>query len=150
MDVNVLGYRKCRFKPYFRILTWWKARRGRFRYRFHINAPEDCVTKEWSDRTEEDSEDGSIAVGGVKRPLAHYLEANTPIERARLRLKTQDATSFHDSIGSLDSVIDSQCTHSEEEISQSVGFVDNFLMEHLEFLSQSTQPQEVEVVYNIH
>ena len=146
MDIKHIGYRKRRFKPFFNLRTWWKSRR--FQYLIHVNAPEESVAKECRRRTDKDSEYGSAATSDTNRPLAHYLETNNTTEISELLLKSPAVNSFHDSIDSLDSVVNSQCTDSEENIPETAGSVDKFLMEHLDFLSQSTSAQEVELVYD--
>ena len=99
-------------------------------------------------RTKSGLKSGDSTASDLIRPLAHYLEADATTENFELLPKIPTINSLNDSINSLDSVIDSQCTHGEDQNSESGGVLDKFLMEHLDFLSQSTQPQEVELVYN--
>lgn len=148
MDKGHHGNRKLRFKPFFTLRTWWKCRR--FQYLVHVNAPEECIMKEYTGRKEKGTAFDIAASGTSITPFALHLEAKVSSEISESFLKNPTANSFQDSIESMDSIIDSYCTHSEDETHEDLGFVDQFLMEHLNFLSQSTQPQEVELVYDIH
>jgi len=65
-------------------------------------------------------------------------------------VRTPTMNSLQDSIESMDSITESRCTLCDDEISEPLELGSEFLMEHLNFLSQSTQPQEVELVYNPH
>jgi len=116
----------------------------------HIEAPEGCATKKCEERNEEELKSGASAAADFITPLAYYLEDNDTRGYSELLPKLPTVHSLNDSINTLDSVVDSHCTHSEDRDSESEGFVNKFLMEHLDFLSQSTQPQEVELVYNTH
>ena len=127
-----------------KLRNWWKNRR--FQYRVHANLTNDSIAKELRGRCGKDSEYGTTC--DLNRPLAYYLEESNTREVSELVLKSSASNSFYGTIGSLDSADDSQHTHSQEHIFE-IGF-DKFLMAHLEFLSQSTQPQEVELVYQTH
>lgn len=106
--------------------------------------------KDYRGRTEIGTEHGSAASVAFITPLPRYLETSLSSESSESFGKMPITSCFRDSIESLDSVVDSDCTHGEDEIPASVGFVDKFLMEHLNFLSQSTQPQEIKLVYDTH
>jgi len=147
MDTGHHGNRKLRFKPFFTLRTWWKRRR--FQYLVHVNAPEECIMKEYTGRNERGTAFGIAASESLITPLALHLEAKVSSEFSESLLKNPTANSIQDSIESMDSIIDSYSTHSEDETHENAEFVDEFLMEHLNFLSQSTQPQEVELVYDI-
>ena len=149
MNDKRVGYWKRRFKPLFSLCTWWKSRR--FQYLEHVNAPEGFAAKKFEERTEEEPKFDASAVGDLIKPFANYLDANITTATSESYRKTPHVNSLDDSIISLDSVVDSQCSHySDDQTSESESFVDKFLMEHLDFLSQSTQPQEVELVYDTH
>ncbi len=148
MKSKQTGYRKRRFKPLFGLRTWWKSRR--FQYMVHIEAPEGCATKKCDEANEEEPKSGASAADDFITPLACYLEDDDTRGHSELLPRLPTVHSLNDSINTLDSVVDSHCTHSEDRNPESEGFVDKFLMEHLDFLSQSTQPQEVELVYNTH
>jgi len=144
MYTKHLGNRKRRFKPLFTLQTWWKRRR--FQYLVHVNASEERSMNGYRGRTEISTGFGDAASEALITPLALYFEAQISSEISQ----SFPTNSFHDSIESMDSIIDSHCTHTEDEMSESVEYIDKFLMEHLNFLSQSTQPQEVELVYDTH
>lgn len=148
MKNKQIGYRKRRFKSFFGLRTWWKSRR--FQYMVHIESPEGCDRKKFEERNEEEPKSVSSATDEFITPLACYLEDDDTRGYSELLPKLPTVHSLNDSIISLDSVVDSHCTHTEDKNSESEGFVDKFLMEHLDFLSQSTQPQEVELVYSTH
>jgi hypothetical protein len=86
-------------------------------------------------------------------PIELYFNEQKSTENNTFSFVSSTPTdSFQDSIESMDSVVDSHYLHPEDECSQPVAFATNvhldpFLMAHLNFLSQSTQPQEVELVY---
>lgn len=134
---------KRRFKPFSALFTWWKRRK--LQYLVHVNAPEELNKQEFRGRTNRSTESGITASEALITPLALHLE-----NKIESILQIPAANSFYDSIESMDSIIDSHCTHSEDDASKSVGFVHEFIMEHLNFLSQSTQPQQVELLYDTH
>lgn len=144
--MKIIGHRIRRLSSLSKLCNWWKNRR--FQYRVHANLTDDSIAKELRGRCGKDGEHGSTATCDSNRPLAYYLEDSNTRETSELVLNSSASTSFYGSIGSLDSADDSQHTHSQEHIFE-IGF-DKFLMAHLEFLSQSTQPQEVELVYQTH
>ncbi len=148
MNDQRFGNEKRRFKPFFGLRRWWKSRR--FQYLEHVEAPENSATKKIKERTEEESKSDVSAMGDLIKPLANFLESNNDTATSALYHNTPHVNSLNDSIVSLDSVVDSQYSHSDDKNSESESFVDKFLMEHLDFLSQSTQPQEVELVYDTH
>ena len=136
MESKDIGDRKRRFKPFGSLRSWWKRRR--LQYLLYVNVPEERIGERCREKTEISE---SFRIGAPESfiaPLAFHLEDKISF----------GVNSFHDSIESMDSIIGSHYTHSEEEVSESTEFVEEFLMEHLNFLSQSTQPQEVELVYN--
>ena len=87
----------------------------------------------------------------LETPLALYFNAQPPRPRNSYpfqRSKTSD--SFQDSIESMDSVMDSHWDPDDDETSQAPERQINgeaYLLEHLNFLSVSTQPQEVELMH---
>ena len=128
--------RKWRFNPFDGLRTWWKRRR--FQYLVHVNIPEERIVEECKVRTEISSEFGIRDPESFIAPLSLNLEDKISI----------GVNSFQDSIETLDSIIDTHYTYSKEVVSDSGEFVDGFLMEHLNFLSQSTQLQEVQLMYD--
>jgi len=136
METKDNDNRKRRFNPFDNLRTWWKRRR--FQYLVHVNVTEERVVEECRVGTDIRNECGTKYPESFILPLAPHLEDKISI----------GVNSFHDSIESMDSIVDSHHTYSEEEVSESGEFVDEFLMEHLNFLSHSTQLQEVELVYD--
>jgi hypothetical protein len=137
-----------RFIPFFKIRSWWKRRR--FQYLVHVDTRDEQSTKERK---------GEIEIGDSTTeevfdpPIELYFNEQKSTENNTFSFVSSTPTdSFQDSIESMDSVVDSHYLHPEDECSQPVAFATNvhldpFLMAHLNFLSQSTQPQEVELVY---
>jgi hypothetical protein len=137
-----------RFIPFFKIRSWWKRRR--FQYLVHVDTRDEQSTKERK---------GEIEIGDSTTeevfdpPIELYFNEQQPTRNNTLSFVSSTPTdSFQDSIESMDSVVDSHYLHPEDEYSQPVAFatyvhLDPFLMAHINFLSQSTQPQEVELVY---
>lgn len=85
-------------------------------------------------------------------PFARYFNAQPPRSRDSYPFqRSKTADSFQDSIESMDSVMDSHWDPDNEENSQTdqVHEVheDAYFLEHLNFLSISTQPQEVELMH---
>lgn len=144
--MKLVGHRIHRIPSISSLLNWWKSRR--FKYVVHANLSDPSVAKEWRGSCSKDREHGS---GGsacdVNRPLAPLLDDNNMRETSELSLGFSDSISLNESIDSLDSAVDPQ--HIRIQGNTSASF-DNFLMAHLKFLSLSTQPQEVELVYQIH
>jgi hypothetical protein len=137
-----------RFIPFFKIRSWWKRRR--FQYLIHVDTQDELSTKERRGEVET----GDSTTEEVFDPLiALYFNEQQPTGNNTVSFVSSTPTdSFQDSIESMDSVIDSHYLHPEDECSQPVAFATNvhldpFLMAHINFLSQSTQPQEVELVY---
>jgi hypothetical protein len=114
----------------------------------HVDAPEEHVMKEYIARTEIGTEVDIAGAKSLTTPLAIYLEAKVTSETSESFPNTPTTNSFQDSLESIDSIVDSDCNHSERETSESEEIVDTFFMEHIHFLNQSTQPQEVELVYD--
>lgn len=135
MESKEIGNRKRRFKPFDSLRSWWKRRK--FQYLVHVNIPEERIVEHCRMKTEIPDKIGIEATESFVVPLALHLDE---------RIST-DVNSIHNSIESMDSVIDSFPTRSNEEDSESMEVLDEFLMEHLSFLSQSTQPQEVQIYF---
>ena len=147
MDTS--GSRKKRFTPFFILRSWWKRRR--FQYLVHVDTQEECNMEEYRGGGIKTSTELCAATEkAFIPPLALYFEAIKSNAISDSFASTPTINSFQDSIESMDSIIDSRCIRSEDKTSQPVGFTDTFLMEHLSFLSQSTLPQEVELVYDTH
>ena len=148
--MDTTGSRKKRFKPFFTLLSWWKRRR--FQYLVHVDTHEERSMKDSRGGIKTRTEFGAATEKAFIPPLelALYLDTQKSDGISESFASTPTINSFQGSIESMDSIIDSCCIRSEDETSQTVGFDDAFLMEHLKFLSQSTQPQEVELVYDTH
>jgi hypothetical protein len=137
-----------RFIPFFKISSWWKRRR--FQYLVHFDTQDEQSTKE---RRVEIEIGDSTTEEVFDPPIELYFNEQKSTENNTFSFVSSTPTdSFQDSIESMDSVVDSHYLHPEDECSQPVAFATNvhldpFLMAHLNFLSQSTQPQEVELVY---
>lgn len=137
-----------RFKPLFYLLSWWKERR--FQYLVHVDTQEEQSMEERRGKVGPTS--------GLDFTMEEQEEVVSPIElyaKARkFPFVRTPIDSFQDSIESVDSIVDSYYLHSEGTSSQSMVFINNahldpFLKAHIDFLSQSTQPQEVELVYRL-
>jgi len=155
MDTNSTDSKNYkRFKPFLNLLSWWKGRR--FRYLVHVD------TEEEQSIEERRGEVGPIS--SLDFTKEEEEEVVPPIERYAKAQKSTGSTfpfmctaidSFQDSIESMDSVVDSHYLHPEDTSSQSMVFTNNahhldpFLKAHIDFLSQSTQPQEVELMYRL-
>ena len=144
MYAKHLGNRKRRFKPLSSLRSWWERRQ--FQYLVHVNASEERSINVYRGRTEISTGFGDATSEALITPLALYFEAQITSNISQ----SFPANSFHGSTESMDSINGSHCTHTEDETSNSLEYIDKFLMEHLNFLSQSTQPQEVELVYDTH
>mmetsp|Transcript_14112 Transcript_14112/g.32841 ORF Transcript_14112/g.32841 Transcript_14112/m.32841 type:complete len:139 (-) Transcript_14112:2170-2586(-) len=136
METKANGNTKRRFNPFDRLRTWW--RRRRFQYLVHVNIPEERIVEECKARAEITNAFAIKDSRSFVVPLSLNLEDEISL----------GVNSPHDSIETLDSISDTHYIYSKEEISGSGQFVDEFLMEHLNFLSQSTQLQEVQLMYD--
>ena len=136
MKVKHISKKRWSLIPFFSLRTWW--RRRKFQYLVHIDVPEERTMSNSGERSQIAHEFGTSALEAFNAPIARHPEDEISI----------GINSYYDSIESMDSIGDSYYIHSEEDHSKSVEYVDEFLMEHLNFLSQSTQPQDVELVYN--
>lgn len=144
--MKLIEHRIHRIPSISSLCNWWKSRR--FKYEVHANLSDHPVAKEWRGKSSKESEHNS---GGsacdLNPPLGPLLNDNNMSEMSELILGSSDSISLNESIDSLDSAVDPQYIRIQENTSASF---DNFLMAHLKFLSLSTQPQEVELVYQMH
>mmetsp|Transcript_28166 Transcript_28166/g.49924 ORF Transcript_28166/g.49924 Transcript_28166/m.49924 type:complete len:151 (-) Transcript_28166:55-507(-) len=147
----------------FRLLSWWK--RKRFQYLEQIDTHEEAVVEQPTvdfeqprmkfDPEEKDDRVTTPTKGPVEplvTPLALYFNSHpTKSQNSYQYAGTlTDADSFQDSLESMDSVMDSHWD-PDDQTSQATARVNNvhgdaFLIEHLNFLSVSTEPR-VEVLY---
>ena len=137
-----------RFEPFFRIRSWWKRRR--FQYVVHVDTQDEQSTKKRR---------GEIEIGDSTTeevfdpPIEHYFNEQQPTGNNTYSFMSSTPTdSFQDSIESMDSVVDYHYHPPEDECSQPIAFATNvhldpFLIAHINFLSQSTPLQEVDLVY---
>ena len=122
----------------FTLRTWW--RRRRFQYLAHTDSAEfeQSLMKECRAETKIDTALCSAPTeeeSSFIPQLSFYLESqNSPLFPS-----AHFPDPFQDSVESMDSIVDCR------EPIESTEF---FLMEHLDFLNQSTQAQEVELVYD--
>mmetsp|Transcript_27414 Transcript_27414/g.60344 ORF Transcript_27414/g.60344 Transcript_27414/m.60344 type:complete len:137 (+) Transcript_27414:48-458(+) len=134
--MDFIRSRKRRLRLLFSLRTWW--RRRRFQYLAHTDSAEfeQSLMKECRAETKIDTTLCSTTEEESVIPqLSFYLER----QNSRLFPSAPFPDPFQDSVESMDSIIDCR------EPIESTEF---FLMEHLEFLNQSTQAQEVELVYD--
>mmetsp|Transcript_18284 Transcript_18284/g.37460 ORF Transcript_18284/g.37460 Transcript_18284/m.37460 type:complete len:149 (-) Transcript_18284:224-670(-) len=148
MDTTSYSTPKNRFKPFFTFRKWWKRRR--FQYLIHVNTSEESRTNDFIDGTTTGTGFGAEAAKAVILPPTLCVETKFSSKISGPFVRTPTMNSLQDSIESMDSITESRCTLCDDEISEPLELGSEFLMEHLNFLSQSTQPQEVELVYNPH
>lgn len=142
--------KKRTFRPFFKLRTWWKRRR--FQYLAQVDTNEDH-TKDEEDNVDEGDDEVTSAADAFL-PHALYFNVQEPSDRRPYPLvRTRTDESFQDSIESMDSLVDSMWdvdeTSQATEVATNVRH-DQFLMEHLTFLSESTRPQEVDLMYETH
>lgn len=154
------------FRPLLRMSSWWKGRK------FYVPQPEDFL-EEKSTRTETKSSifdqvpsrgsalavtNGDIYHGTITSltdwavPLRQTQEQQQ-YDRRQPYTRTQSIDSLPDSIESIDSVAESY-GDLEDDISETTASVvadmeyePDFLLEHLGFLINHTQPRPVQIVY---
>jgi hypothetical protein len=143
------------FRPINTLLACWKRRR--FQYLDEDETREEPVIE---DRVQLEVEADSNPQGGIGSsgqlltPLAPYFSAQSSVRKKMYPFqRTFSLDSFQDSIESMDSLTGSNCNPDDNSTSQATARVSNchgetYLMEHLHFLSVSTQPQEVELMYD--
>lgn len=127
---NIYG----RFSALFNILSWWKRRR----FKCLVNVDEETVIN----YTMESEKESYVA------PIKLYFNGHQSTDTFSL----VNIDSFQGSIESMDSISDSQFLQKEHQIPKPLVCnknlqLDPFLIAHLNFLRQSTQAQEVELVY---
>jgi hypothetical protein len=153
------GKRKRKFKPIHALLSWWKRRR--FQYLEEDETREELIEDRNEIEAMDDQHERSACTDTHERsskplitPLAMYFNAQTSSQQKLYPFqRTTTLNSFQGSIESMDSVMDSHWDPDDNSASQTTARVTNchgeiYLMEHLNFLSVSTQPQEVELVYD--
>jgi hypothetical protein len=162
--MDSLSCKGRKFRPFLRLLTWWKRRR--FQYLVQVDTQEDYVIKDpiTQKMTDTKSIQESIPYRNSQQipststfvpPSERYFHANTSATVPKFYSFERGTTigSLQDSLESMDSVKDSQWD-PEDEISQATELAtnvrrqDEFLYEHLNFLNVQTQPQEIVLVYN--
>jgi hypothetical protein len=146
------------FRPFSALRSWWRRRRFQHLVEAESRDSHDECQKARldieieSEMLAETSDDRKVSPKPLVTPLALYFNAQPPKPHRSYpfqRSKTFD--SFQDSIESMDSVMDSHWDPDDEENShanerhRNPG--DAYLLEHLNFLSVSTLPQEVELVH---
>lgn len=143
------------FKPFSALRSWWKRRR--FQYLLEAGSHDEFEKGKIDfdiepEIFEETVKDNKMSPEPLVTPLALYFNAQPPGHRESYPFqRSKTSNSFQDSIESMDSVMDSHWDPDDEDTSQaneghkSPG--DAYLLEHLNFLSISTQPQEVELMH---
>ena len=154
MDIAGNNPLKRKFKPFLALRKWFKRRR--FQYLEEVTTQDDLDKEQLV--ASEDESDGSSNQGSAENstekpmvtPLALYFNAHSPQPQSAYPLqKSRTADSFQGSIESMDSVVDSHWDPDDiSSLKTEKHKNDAFLMEHLSFLSVSTQPQEVELMYD--
>jgi hypothetical protein len=149
------GKLKRNFRPIETLLACLKGRQ--FHYLEEDDTREEPIIE---DRVETEDEpilspEGEKSCSGrLNPPLALYFN-NQSSGRKKVHLfqRTSSLDSLPDSIESMDSLSASNCNPEDNSTSQATARVSNchgetYLMEHLNFLSVSTQPQEVKLMYD--
>ena len=142
----VSSYSKERNKWYIRPLLlfscWWKKRR--FQYLEQVNTHEE-PSKNDDDGLDDDARsdfNDTASTHHAYSPSTQRMNVQEPVIRRSL----QEENSIH----SMDSV-DSACELEDEtsQLTQRISNIhkDYLLMAHLNFLTESTQPQEVDLMY---
>lgn len=127
-------FRKKRFQPFFTLRNWWKRRK--FQYLTHADTAEEQSLR---GRTKIDTGFYSATDVSFIPQLEVYLDRQNSIQDSSSFQSEPFLDPFQDSVASMDSIIDCR---------EPVASTEKFLMEHLDFLRQSTQAQEVELVYD--
>lgn len=161
--MDTTSSKKRMFKRFFSLLKWWKRRK--FQYLAHVETKVEYILRDSraetlkdakSKESRADSDASPSPKSSFVSPSELYFNARKQVTPRRSysfdRPRTVD--SFQDSIESMDSIMDSYWDPDEEtsqatELATNVQRHDEFLLEHLNFLSVQTQPQEVELMYNI-
>mmetsp|Transcript_18579 Transcript_18579/g.51865 ORF Transcript_18579/g.51865 Transcript_18579/m.51865 type:complete len:138 (-) Transcript_18579:887-1300(-) len=135
--MHFVSSRKKRFQQLFVLRNWWKRRK--FQYLAHADTAEELSLKECREETRDETGLSSATEVPLMPQLAVYLQRDCSNSNLKSFRSEPSRDPFQDSVESMDSIIDSR---------EPVGFTEKFLMEHLDFLRQSTQAQEVELVYD--
>jgi hypothetical protein len=154
LTMRATGSGRHRLKPLRFILSWWKRRR--FQYLVEVGTPED--TDKEQVEMEQKTGDSVLEVANLildppNTPLSLFFSDQSMSRGSSYPFQHAPTVgSFQASLESMDSVMDSHWDPNDET-SQATERVanfhgDKFLLEHLNFLSVSTQPQEVELVYD--
>jgi hypothetical protein len=155
MTMDTVIKRKRNFRSINILLMCWKRRR--FQYLEEDETREDPIIE---DRLEPEVEPSSNPIverssnGPLDTPLAPCCSAQSSgNEKMHPVQLTSSLDSFQESIESMDSLSGSDYNQDDNSTSQATARVSNchgetYLMEHLHFLSVSTQPQEVELMYD--
>ena len=152
--MSLRSSQKKAFKPFASLRSWWKRRRFQHlqEAETHEESEKEKIDVEIEpEMTEEIVKDNGVPSTPLGTPLALYFNAQPPRTRDSYPFqRSNTADSFQNSIESMDSVIDSHWDPDDEETSQATvrhGNGEAYLLEHLNFLSVSTQPQEVELMH---
>ena len=145
---------KIAFKPFSALRSWWKRRRFQHLHEAETHGDSekerDDVDRE-PEMTEETVKDNNVSTEPLQTPLALYFNAQPPrVRNVYPFQRSKTADSFQDSIESMDSVVDSHWDPDDEDTSQATERHRNgeaYLLQHLNFLAVSTQPQEVELMH---
>ncbi|KAG7346496.1 hypothetical protein IV203_005564 [Nitzschia inconspicua] len=166
MMVGTSEKRRRKFRLIAALRSWWKRRRFQYlvedethaelgdRVEVKVDGHADTSTGDDHNDTSTGPNAPNAASNSMDTPLTMYFITHTSNRRKLYpfqRASTLD--SFQDSIESLDSVMDSHWDPDDNSTSQITARItnchgDTYLMEHLNFLSVSTQPQEVELMYD--
>lgn len=151
---------KRKFKPFAALMSWWKRRR--FRYLEEdvalsvlVEGNTELDMHEHVGISTKNTETSTLSPGSAATPLALYFDTQESPKRPKKYPFQRSSTLFslQNSIESMDSVVDSHWDPDDTSMSQAHTksikcHGDSYLMEHLHFLSISTQPQEVDLMYD--
>ena len=144
------------FRPFFALRCWWKRRR--FQYLQQVNTHDDSPKDDDDGYIDELNDTASSAETfpphalyfNVQESLNHRLiepREYFNVQEMPNRRRHQDELS----IESMDSLVDSTCDVNDEAslATKQISNLhrDHVLMTHLAFLSESTRPQQVDLMY---
>mmetsp|Transcript_46695 Transcript_46695/g.113789 ORF Transcript_46695/g.113789 Transcript_46695/m.113789 type:complete len:153 (+) Transcript_46695:418-876(+) len=135
--------KKWYIRPFF-LLSCWRFQKRRFQYLEEVNTHE-----EPSKNDNDGLDDGTRSELNDTASTHHVFSQQTQyfnVQEQVIRRSFQEENSIH----SMDS-LDSTCEIDDEtsQVTQRIRNIhkDHLLMAHLNFLTESTQPQEVDLMY---
>ena len=134
---------KWYIRPFFLFSCWWKKRR--FQYLEQVNTHEEPSNIDDDDALEDDARSDFNDMASTRHVYSPSIQPFN-LQEPVIRRSFQEGNSIH----SMDSVDSTR--ELEDETSQLTQRISNIhkdylLMAHLDFLTESTQPQEVDLMY---